>query len=126
MLKVGLTIALVAFISACASSGVVGLKNENNASLESKFQPGVTLKSEILDALGRPTNTSFTDSGLEVLTYEYTELVPRARNFIPYNVFSQVVDAETKELVLLIRRDGLLERFVFNETDTEQRWGVIE
>ncbi|MEM1264362.1 MAG: hypothetical protein AAGH76_18325 [Pseudomonadota bacterium] len=120
------TLTLVVLLSACASNGVGALKNETSESVEAKFVAGVTHKSEILDKLGRPTNTSFTDSGQEVLTYAYTELTPRARNFIPYNIFSNVTDASTKELVMLINTQGVLARLVFNETETEKRWGVVE
>ncbi|MEM8983821.1 MAG: hypothetical protein AAGC71_12395 [Pseudomonadota bacterium] len=125
-LRLVATLTLVVLLSACASKGVGALKNETSESVEAKFVVGVTEKSTILDALGRPTNTTFTDSGLEVLTYAYRELTPRARNFIPYNIFSQVNDSTTKELVMLFDKQGVLERLVFNETETEERWGVVE
>ncbi len=76
--------------------------------------------------LGHPTDTSFTDSGQEVIKYEYTKLTPRARNFIPYNIFSQVSDGRQRELVILISEAGVVRNFVMNETDIEERWGVLE
>ena len=70
--------------------------------------------------------TTFTDSGLEGLKYEYTRLKPSRRNFIPYNFVSQVSDAKKKELVVLLDQDSLVKKLVMNVSDEQVRFGIIE
>jgi outer membrane protein assembly factor BamE (lipoprotein component of BamABCDE complex) len=113
-------------LGGCATSGVDSLKNETNESISEKIEIGTTTKQEVFSMLGSPSNISFTDSGLEVIKYEHTRLTPRARNFIPYNIFSNVNDGEKKELVILFSNANLVSKFVLNEVELDDRWGVFE
>jgi outer membrane protein assembly factor BamE (lipoprotein component of BamABCDE complex) len=113
-------------LGGCATSGVNSLKNETNDSISEKIEIGATTKQEVFAMLGSPSDTSFTDSGLEVIKYEHTRLTPRARNFIPYNIFSQVSDGKKKELVILFSNADVVSKFVLNEVALGERWGVFE
>lgn len=95
-------------LGGCATSGVGSLNNETCDSISEKIEVGTTTKEEVFSMLGSPSDTSFTDSGLEIIKYEHTRLTPRARNFIPYNIFSQVSDGEKKELVILFSKADIV------------------
>lgn len=116
----------VVILAACSSSGVRKLEGETTESLASKIQIGQTRKADVLAMMGAPTRTTFTDSGLEVISYEFRHLTPRARNFIPYNVFSHVHDGQKKELTVLFDASGTVSKFVLNEADIQKRWGLAE
>ena len=127
-MKRGVVIAAVLMmgLAGCATSGVQQLENETQQSLGGKLEVGKTTKSEVLVIMGAPTHTTFTDSGLEVISYEFKNSTPRWRNFIPYNVLSQVHDSTRKQLTVLFAEDGTVQRYVLNEAETEERWGILE
>ena len=113
-------------LTGCISSGVQSLEDETHATLDAKIKSGETTKSQLFDMLGAPTNTTFTDGGLEVVSYEFTRLTPKARNFIPYNILSQVEDGVKKELVVLLADNNTVQKFVLNEAQIQVRAGVLE
>jgi len=102
------------------------LRHETSASISNKIRVGVTSKTDIYAILGAPISTTFSGGGLEVAKYEYTHLTPRAQNFIPYNIFSRVQDGKKKELVILFDSKNLVEKYVINESDIQQRRGIFE
>ena len=121
-----LILFLSVFLVACSTTGNQVLKKETSETIAEKMKEGVTTKQEIIEYLGNPIQTSFTDGGLEVLTYEYTRFTPKARNFIPYNFFSLGQDGKKKELVILLDENGVIKKLVMNESDVETRSGLFE
>ncbi|HEB26193.1 MAG TPA: hypothetical protein ENI05_00250 [Porticoccus sp.] len=121
VLVIGLSI-----LAGCSTVGNESLSNESPESIGRKIHEGLTTKQQLISMLGAPMETTFTDGGLEVMTYEYIRLMPRAQNFIPYNIISQVSDGKKKELVILLDENSLVKKLVMNVTDTQKRWGVIE
>jgi len=126
ILRTLVLIAGLSILSACSTIGNESLSNESPESIGNKIHEGVTSKQQLINMLGAPMETTFTDGGLEVLTYKYKRLKPRAQNFIPYNIISQVSDGKKKELVILLDESSLVKKLVMNVTDTQKRWGVIE
>lgn len=116
----------VSVLSGCTTIGSESLANETAESIGSKIHKGVTTKQQLVAMLGAPMETTFTDGGLEVLSYEYIRLKPRAQNFIPYNVISRVADGKKKELVILLDENSRVKNLVMNVSDTQKRWGMIE
>ncbi len=119
-------LALALFLSACSTSGVRQLEHETHATLANKIEVGLTRKAEVLSMMGPPTQTSFTDSGLEVISYEFEDTSPRLRNFIPYNVLSQVKDGKRKQLTVLFDDSSVVSKYVLNEAKVQKRWGLLE
>jgi len=113
-------------LSGCTTIGNESLANESPESISQKVHEGVTTKEQLIALLGAPMETTFTDGGLEVLKYEYTRLKPRAQNFIPYNIISQVTDGKRKEIVVLLDEQSLVKRLVMNVSDKQIRFGIIE
>lgn len=113
-------------ISACSTSGNMKLEHESQVSIAEKIKQGITTKQQVYQMLGAPLETTFTENGQEIVKYEFTRMTPQARNFIPYNVFSQVTDGERKELVILFDDSSLVKKFVMNESDIQKRRGIVE
>ena len=76
--------------------------------------------------LGDPLSVSLTESGLEILTYEFVRFTPKARNFIPYNVFSVGNDENKKVLVVLLNEDGTVKKVILSESEGETKSGLLE
>ena len=119
-------VVILLSVAGCISQGAQSIQNESADSLGSKIVTGSTSKAELLSVFGAPTNTTFTDGGLEIMTYEFTRLKPRARNFIPYNVLSTVDDGVRKELVILLAEDNTVRKYVLNEAEIQVRAGIFE
>ena len=113
-------------LAACSSTGNKSLKEETQESIDKKFKEGVTTKQDLLEKLGAPFETSFTDSGLEIMKYEFTRFKSKARNFIPYNFFSRGQDGKKKELVILLDENDVVKRLSMTESKVEKRDGVFE
>jgi outer membrane protein assembly factor BamE (lipoprotein component of BamABCDE complex) len=113
-------------ISACSSSGNMKLQHENQTSIAQKIKQGTTTKQQVYAMLGAPVETTFTDKGQEIAKYEFTRMTPTARNFIPYNFFSQVNNGKRKELVILFDNKDLVKKFVMNESELQKRRGIAE
>jgi outer membrane protein assembly factor BamE (lipoprotein component of BamABCDE complex) len=117
---------LIFFSVSCSTDGTRSLKDESHATIHAKIKEGVTTKDQIIIALGTPTDTSFTENGLEILKYEYTRYTPKLRNFIPYNFFSHGQDGKSKEVVILLDEKNIVKKLVMNEAKVERRIGIIE
>ena len=110
----------------CTSVGNAALAKETSTSIQTKITEGVTNKQTVIDMLGMPTNTTFTDGGQEVIKYSYQHIKPKAQNFIPYNFFSHVSNAKNKELVILLDKNNVVQKMVMNESKEQIRWGIVE
>jgi outer membrane protein assembly factor BamE (lipoprotein component of BamABCDE complex) len=110
----------------CTTVGNTALAKETSQTIKQKITEGVTTKQTIINLLGAPTETTFTEGGQEVIKYAYQRIKPKIQNFIPYNFVSQVSDAKNKELVILLNNDNVVQKVVMNESKEQIRWGVIE
>jgi hypothetical protein len=119
-------VAISVFLAACGTTGTRALKDETQSSISDKLQEGVAKKSEVYAMLGNPVSVSFTENGLEILTYEFTRFTPKARNFIPYNIFSVGSDGRKKVLVVLLNEDSIVKKVVLNESEVETKSGLLE
>tara|TARA_B100001939_G_C16530940_1_gene442062 strand:- start:7 stop:384 length:378 start_codon:yes stop_codon:yes gene_type:complete len=119
-------IILLFIMFGCSTDGTRALKDESHATIHAKIKEGITTKDQIIIALGTPTNTSFTENGLEILKYQYTRYTPKLRNFIPYNFFSHGQDGKSKEVVILLDENNIVKKLVMNEANVERRVGIIE
>lgn len=115
-----------ALFTGCTSVGNTSLAKETSQSIKQKITKGVTTKQTVIDLLGIPTETTFTDSGQEVMKYAYQRITPKLQNFIPYNFISKVSDAKNKELVILLNKENVVQKVVMNESKAQIRWGIIE
>jgi len=75
---------------------------------------------------GSPLKTSFTDGGLEVATYEFTNVSADAISYIPIvNLFGASASGKKKELVVLFDKSGVVQRYSMSESDVKQKTGLF-
>lgn len=74
-----LILIAAAFTSACVSTGV----KVDHTKLED-FHKGKTTYSDVVAALGQPTQTMYSDNGTKTIVYAYMSGQPRPESFIPF------------------------------------------
>lgn len=123
-MKNAIAAGMVALLLAgCASSGNRALEKENQASVQSKIQKGVTTKQQVKTQFGDPMGVSFTDGGNEVWTYSLANVKLNGSTFIPfYGLFHNGSKAHVKQLVILFKND-IVEKYTMSESNTETKSG---
>jgi len=118
--------ALVLALTACASTGNEQLRTESESTISQKLVEGKTTKAEVKKALGAPLKTSFTDSGLEVWNYEFSNVSLDAVSYIPVvNIFGGSASGKKKELVVMFDQNNIVKRYSMNESDVKQKTGIF-
>ncbi|OAT20216.1 putative lipoprotein [Buttiauxella gaviniae ATCC 51604] len=96
----------------CSSSGNQSLKNENQASLQTKLIKNKTTKSDIVREFGSPTSTTTNDESGDIYLYDMNNSKMNALNFVPVvGMFIGNTTAESRTLSI-----------VFNKNDTVKNW----
>jgi len=120
---------IVAFgilLSGCASVGNETLRKESESSMSTKFAEGKTTRVEVRAMFGSPLKTTFTDSGLEIWNYEFSNLSLDAINYIPIvNMFGTASSGKKKELVVLFDQAGVVKRYSMSESDVKNKTGLF-
>ncbi len=120
------TVIVAVLVTGCASVGNEQLRNETESSIQGKIVEGKTTKSQIRTTFGSPLKTTFTDGGLEVATYEFTNVSADAISYIPIvNMFGASASGKKKELVVLFDKSGVVQRYSMSESDVKQKTGLF-
>jgi outer membrane protein assembly factor BamE (lipoprotein component of BamABCDE complex) len=113
-------------LAACSSSGNQVLKNANDSTVSQQITKGTSTKADVRKYYGDPTHTSFTDAGNEIWTYTYTKGQVKAENFIPIvSLFSNGVDVDKKELVILFDSNGVVKNYSMQISKEEVKGGIV-
>ncbi len=115
-------IVLVAVFSlvGCAT---VGKPIDQNKT--SQIKEGVTTEQEVISILGNPYMKTLSSDGKIIMLYQYTKVKNRASNFIPVvNIFSSGMDMQQQMLTVLINKDGKVEKYTMNDSNTAINSGL--
>lgn len=124
--KLAPVVLFAALAVGCASVGNEQLRDETETSVQGKISEGKTTKAEVRAIFGSPLKTSFTDGGLEVATYEFTNVSADAISFIPIvNLFGASASGKKKELVILFDKSGVVQRYSMSESEVKQKTGLF-
>lgn len=105
----------------CASVGTK-LKHENI----SQIKEGVTTQGEVIASLGQPYMQTLTSDGKVVMMYQYTKVENKATNFVPVaNLFAGGMDIQQQILQILIDEHGVVERYLFTDSKSEVKSGLL-
>ncbi|MFT4764968.1 MAG: hypothetical protein ACI9OH_002074 [Oleispira sp.] len=113
-------------ISACSTSGSLALRTVSPTTIGNILKPGVSTKEHIISVLGSPNNVGLTQSGLEILTYEYKRNIPSFWNFTPLVLFSFQSRVHVKQLVILLNEDKTVKQTATNDTMLHSSFGIDE
>lgn len=119
-------VVLALALSGCASVGNESLRKETEVSVAQKIVQGKTTKSEVRAMFGSPTRTSFTDGGLEVWNYDFSNVSADAISYVPIvNLFGASASGKKKELVVMYDDANVVKRFAMSEADVTQKTGFF-
>jgi outer membrane protein assembly factor BamE (lipoprotein component of BamABCDE complex) len=127
-LEICFVACLIVGLGGCASTGGGNevLRNETEQGVQSKLKEGKSTKQDVRKLFGSPLKTSFTDSGLEIWTYEFKNISADAVAYIPIvNMFGATASGTKKELVVLFDRQGTVTRFSMAESEVKEKTGLF-
>jgi outer membrane protein assembly factor BamE (lipoprotein component of BamABCDE complex) len=114
-----LIIALFA-LSACVSMGT-----KVDQEKVSQFETGKTTYVEVIQQLGKPTQSTMNSDGTRTLTYMYMQSQLKAANFIPVvGAFVGGTESETTTVTLNFDKNSLLTDYTASEGDTSVGTGI--
>lgn len=126
MKKIWMAVALIGFLTGCASVGNETLRTESENSMSKKIIEGKTTKSEVRTMFGSPFKTSFTDGGLEIWNYEFSKVSADAVSYIPIvGLFGGSASGKKKELVVMYDQQSVVKRYSMSESDVTQKTGIF-
>ena len=110
----------------CASKGNTNLKAVSQADIATLIEEGKTTKAQVQALFGPPDALTYSADKHELWHYGYATSTQHATNFIPVvNLFSSGADIKTKELVILIDADGIVQRCTLRESNSVTRYGIL-
>ena len=102
------------------------LKNENEQTITQKIIEGKTTQSQIQSMFGSPISKSYTDGGLEICEYSFTEHRLTTTSYIPLvSVFSSGSKGKTKELRILFDKNSIVKKYTMADSDVETKTGIL-
>lgn len=126
ILVVGGIVVSSILATGCASVGNESLRKESEASVGQKIVQGKTTKNEIRGMFGSPTKTTFTDGGLEIWNYDFSNVSADAISYVPIvNLFGASASGKKKELVVMYDQADVVKRFSMSESDVTQKTGLF-
>lgn len=121
MKKIILLLFLVILINGCATVGKNIDQNKVN-----QIKEGVTTEQEIIAILGVPYMKTLSSDGKTIMLYQYTKVKNRTSNFIPVaNMFVSGMDMRQQMLTILIGKDGKVEKYTLNDSNTALNSGLL-
>jgi outer membrane protein assembly factor BamE (lipoprotein component of BamABCDE complex) len=124
-----ISIALVlipVLLTGCASTGNEILRKESETSMSTKVVEGKTNKADVRAMFGSPNKTTFTDGGLEIWNYEFSNVSLDAVSYVPIvNMFGGSSSGKKKELVVLFDATGIVKRYSMSEADVKTKTGFF-
>lgn len=89
------------------------------------IEKGQTTRSELVAEFGSPSSVGINEKGTFAF-WVYSESKSSARNFIPIvNAFSQKYNNRVQQLTAYFDDDGVVTDFVFNESNTPIKGGIL-
>lgn len=125
-LTVAAIVTFAILSTGCASVGNEQLRKESENSVSTKMSEGRTTKAEVRGMFGSPLKTTFTDGGLEIWSYEFTNVSLDAISYVPIvNLFGATSSGKKKELVVMFDQAGIVKRYSMSESDVKNKTGLF-
>lgn len=113
-------------LSACASAGNKNVAEMSRSSLENRMSGRSVKKIDIRDWLGNTQNEIRFANGAEVWVYSYRKSTASLVNFYRYaSVLLGGQKNDSKELVILFDKEGVVRKWRLNETLDQEPTGLL-
>ncbi|HDL7170759.1 TPA: hypothetical protein PXN09_000235 [Yersinia enterocolitica] len=123
-IRVLLTISILS-ISACSSSGNQSLKNESQASLQTKLVKNKTTKSDVVRAFGSPTSVTSRNDGGDIYLYEMNNGKINPLTYVPVvGFFAGNTTTESRTLSITFNKNDTVNTWSFSSEDRKSENGI--
>ena len=114
----------------CANEGSTILKEVTEAEAERKITVGKTTRDEVRTMFGSPLETKYTDSGLEIWTYQYDDTSGlNAENLASFaftlGLAGTKQTGDRKELVVLFDENNVVKRYNMSQSPVTKGTGIF-
>jgi outer membrane protein assembly factor BamE (lipoprotein component of BamABCDE complex) len=114
----------------CANEGSTILKEVTEAEAERKITVGKTTRDEVRTMFGSPLETKYTDSGLEIWTYQYDDTTGLNAENIASLAFTLGLagtkqTGDRKELVVLFDENNVVKRYNMSQSPVTKGTGIF-
>jgi hypothetical protein len=87
---------------------------------------GRTAQNQVRGADGDPAKTTFTDSGNEILEYDFSRMHSKPTNFIPYvSLIHSGAEGDKKSLVIFFDRSKVVQQYTISSSKVDVSQGLI-
>ena len=114
----------------CANEGSTVLKEVSEAEAQSKITVGKTTRAEVRAMFGSPLETKYTDSGLEIWTYQYDDTTALNAETMASVIFTLGLagtkqTGDRKELVVLFDENNVVKRYNMSKSPVTKGTGLF-
>ncbi len=121
MKKIALLIAALS-LTACASYGT-----KVDANQAAGFVKGKTTYSEVINKLGKPSQTAVSSDGIKVISYVHVEYSTKAATFIPIvGIFAGGADTQNSTVELTFDSHDVLTNYKFSDGSGSVSTGLVD
>jgi hypothetical protein len=116
---------LSAMLAGCASIGNESIADASPESVSSQLIKGKTRQDRVREMYGDPAKISFTDSGNEIWEYDFSRMMAKPTNFIPYvNLIHSGAEGDKKSLVIFFK-GKIVQQYTLSTSRVDASSGLI-
>ena len=120
------TLLLCAALGGCSSVGNESIADASPQSVSAQLIKGKTRQERVRELYGDPAKTSFTDSGNEIWEYDFSHMVSKPTNFIPYvNLIQSGAEGDKKSLVIFFNKGKIVEQYTLSTSKVDVSSGLM-
>jgi hypothetical protein len=117
---------LSAMLGGCASVGNESIADASAESVASQIIKGKTHQEQVRERYGDPAKTSFTDSGNEIWEYDFSRMMSKPTNFIPYvSLIHSGAEGDKKSLVIFFNKSKVVQQYTLSTSKVDVSSGLI-
>jgi hypothetical protein len=117
---------LAAMLGGCASVGNESIADASPESVSSTLIKGKTRQDRVRELYGDPAKISFTDSGNEIWEYDFSRMMSKPTNFIPYvSLIHSGAEGDKKSLVIFFNKSKIVQQYTLSTSKVDVSSGLI-
>jgi hypothetical protein len=108
-------VLLSAALCGCASVGNESIADASPQSVSATIVKGRTHQDRVREQYGDPAKISFTDSGNEIWEYDFSRMMSKPTNFIPYvSLIHSGAEGDKKSLVIFFNKSKIVQQYTLS------------
>jgi hypothetical protein len=115
-----------ASLGGCASVGNESIADASPQSVSAQLIKGRTRQEHVREIYGDPAKISFTDSANEIWEYDFSRMMSKPTNFIPYvSLIHSGAEGDKKSLVIFFNKSKVVQQYTLSTSKVDISSGLI-